>query len=169
MSNIIEVAIKSIPQNTINFFDIILAILTLLIAFSTTCILWKQHSIEKKRLKHELYYRLLKVYYDLDEFLFKIIKKGVLTSSEIYEFNKKIKCSKFLFKRETQDYLIDIYRKSLRCYKIQLKLYNEDGSVNIHRGPQRHEYSREKGDLLIWLSKQHEQAIKKFEKYFDLK
>jgi len=169
MSDTIKIIVESLPKNNPDIIMILSGLLTPLIAVITAYIAWQQHKVNKNRLKNELYDRRAEVYAELDLFLTDFIRQGYTTFERSHKFYFQIARSRFLFKKDIQDYLQKIYKKSLECYNLQLKMYPERGQPGLPVGSERSKVANDQCEIIKWVSNQKINSIEIFKKYFELK
>lgn len=169
MEEALRVIIEKVPQTAPDLITILSGLLTPVIAILATYIAWKQHHIDKYRLKNELYDRRAEVYTALDLFLIDFIREGHTTFERTHQFYNQISKSKFLFDKDIQNYLMKIYRKAIKCYELQIKMYPENGSQGLPVGEERSKVAQEQCDIIKWISKQSNDSIEVFREYFEFK
>lgn len=169
MEEAIRVIIESVPNNFHSVLVTISGFLTPLIAITTVYIAWKQHSIEKIRLKNELYDRRSIVFAALDRLIMDFRHDCCITFERSHQFHNEIALSIFLFDEKVREYLTDMYEKSLKWYELQLKMYPQSGEPGLPVGDERQQVAKEQQEIASWILSQKKDSIKIFEKYFDFK
>lgn len=156
-------------SNSISWFNVIQFILTVLIAIVTAWIAFNQYQVNRNRLKTELYEKRFQVFKLVDSLLYDIFTEGYVTHVQSKEFYIKTSSSKFLFDKEIEEFIRELYDKSINLYRLHLKLYPADGSPGLPHGDKRNEICQQEGELEKWFHKQNERSVNLFSKYLRIK
>ncbi len=158
-----EIAITSLPepaQQEIPLSQTVSAWLVPSIALLAVIVAFGQWSINRKRLKHELFDRRMVVFDALNELMSDCFTEDEIDWRKMVDYTVKTKGARFLFDKETENYIRDIFRKSAQLRtKRKLKLvYSEDAN----KASELKDCEAEIEELLIWFNKEQECLEDKF-------
>jgi hypothetical protein len=140
---------------------IIITILTIIIAIIMACIAYQQYRVNFLNLQWNLYDRRLAVVKTVREFIGVILQKAHADYNTCLKFLNDASEALFLFPDEVQDYINELYKKSIELEGLHKKL---DGSHSLPNGEKRDKVAGEEANLLSWFQKQPEFSIKLFQK-----
>lgn len=147
--------------------DIINGVLLVFFTASIAYFAYRQHRLEKTRLKLDAYDRRLAVRDAIQAFISHIQIEGTTDNERLFAMLRETKHSKFLFDKqdEIQDYIDSLYKKGL-------DLEYKQKAVDSERKPLPNEKKEklwaEIMKLKEWFTKQHDVVDSKFEKYLQL-
>ena len=142
--------------------DILSGLLTPLIAIVTVAILVLQYLLAKRRWRLDLYDKRYPVYLATMQYLSSIVQNADITNDDLIKFLRNSKDKEFLFGKDVQEYLEQLYNKGGRLRYLVKKLEIEPV------GEKRGKLVDEEMDLVEWFSKQFKESEKHFGKYLKI-
>ena len=137
--------------------DVLSSLLTPVIAVTTTWIAIIQYRLEKQRWRLDLYEKRFETYRAVGEFLSLLYTKGRCEHADEIAYLQRASCNRFLFDRDIQDYIEEIYEKSVKRNHIRAEI--DAGASNL---------ALEAAELSKWFGKQFTVAESKFSKYISI-
>lgn len=166
--SVYHLVIDSIPSNEKNVFDIITSISTGLIALLAIIIAYQQYKINRRRFKFETYELKLGVYKVVQKFLVDILREGTTDYLKLGEFYANASEAIFLFDREVQDRIEEIYKKAVEMISLSQALYPPNGEDGLPVGEERRKVAEQKSELLKWHVDQIKETKELFKKHIQL-
>lgn len=150
----------SLPPDK-DWIDLLGALTTPVIAAIGIFIAYQQRSVNKNRLKHELFDKRYEVYENIGEFISEILTSGRVREGADFEFLRDTKAVYLLFDNDIKQFTDEIYNKSvyLHSYEAELKSLT---------GDERNEAIRKESEIKKWYSEQLSTMENKFIKYLKL-
>jgi len=145
------------------FLQILSGVLVPAIAVITVYIAYQQYKTNRDKLRFELYDKRYSVYRALKTFVSLIIAQGNIDLKRVFECNRDVKESEFLFDQEITSYLEEIFKKALELHAVHEKY------SSLPVGDERSRLVDKEGNLLLWFENQITVATNKFSKYLSLK
>ena len=141
--------------------EISAGLLTPVIAIIAIYIACQQHKTNRDQLKSSLYNRRLKVFLALTDFIGEISAMGDCDNKRINQYYFETRESVFLFGKDINDYLEEIYKKGdeLHCWENKIK------QIERFSDEKKTEILEKRGEVFHWLTRQIYDATPKFEKY----
>src|SRR6266540_3624673 len=141
--------------------DLLAAALTPTIALLGIYIAWRQHRLQREKLRLALYERRFKVYRALMDFLGAVIRDAVVSVEGHRRFRIETAEAEFLFEKEVAAYLADVSKRALRFRELNERLRANAMPMGVDRTTVVEEESAE----LTWLSAQVEAGAGIFSPY----
>jgi hypothetical protein len=141
--------------------EVLAASLAPIVAIFGTYIAWRQHRLQRHRLRLDLYDKRFAVFQSLMEFLSVILRDAKVPLEQYYVFRTRTAQAAFLFGDDVNRYLEQIVENAMRFRELNERL----GTNAMPMGVERTELVTEESELLRWLSGQIEQARTLFSKY----
>lgn len=151
---ILNIAIKSLPESTTSWIDVLSALLTPVIALLAIYIAYQQYKINKQRLRHETYENRVKISKAVNKFISQITANGQTNYTNCHEFYSEASEAAFLFDSSIMEYIDKLYEKAIDLIELQEKLYPSDGSQGLEVGQERSDVAAKKSLLFKWFAKQ---------------
>jgi len=145
-----------------DWIELLSALLIPILVVVATIIAIQQWRINQKRLKHELFDRRYEVYQSITEFIAKILTTGKVESNSSIRLLADTKKVYFLFDKDTHDFIMQLYRKSIDLDTLDTIL-----EVTTEKD-KREKNLKNQGELKDWFSKQLKIVEKRFEKFLRL-
>jgi len=149
--------------NEVTFWNFFEAALATALTTITVYIAWKQHNLDKYKVKLELYDRRIAVYASVKRALVVMSGDKLTDFMDANLFFKETSFADFIFDNDTTSYIGHVYKKFLaRC----------EASKNISE----EKYTKENGDswntinndLILWAVNEQAVAKAKFQKYLSV-
>jgi hypothetical protein len=137
-------------MNLKDLVDILSAALTLVIAGVVAYIAVQQYRVNKMHLRYESYERRLRVFKAVQTFLSVIARDGSANFHQCTQFYSDASEAVFLFKKEIQEYIKQLYYKGIDLTTLHERLYPSDGSPGLPKGKERSKVARKKKEVLEW-------------------
>lgn len=117
-------------MDTCSIIDILKGLLTPLIALIAVWIAYQQRTINKNKLKLDLFEKRYDVYINVSFIIATALSHGNLTDSEITDFRRNTARNIFLFKEDVTKHIDEIASKANELQKLELQLqYNPKDEV----------------------------------------
>lgn len=133
---------------------------------ASAIIAWQQYKLNQNKTKFELYEKRLEAFVALKKYLSNILTNAKVENQALVDFKWKFEEHYFLYEKDIQDYVKNIYDKSLELSRIQRKLF---GYNSVPVGTERNALAEEESRLLEWLTDQLSESKIKFDKYLRIK
>jgi hypothetical protein len=143
--------------------EILSGYLTLVLGITTGSILVLQYLLAKRRWRLDLYDKRYPVYLATMQYLSFIALEASVTLEELIKFLRNSKDKEFLFGKDIQQYLDQLYRKG-----TDLKLRTDLLKNPSLPEPKRQRLVEEQSELLSWFSKQSEVVKEHFGEYLKI-
>jgi len=111
-----------------DWIDILSALLTPTFVILGSWIAYRQWRINRDRLKHELFDRRWDQFVAIKEFMSSIIVEGKVLREARINFQQKTRGCRFLFNVRIDDYVSDLYKKSLDLGTLDSELQGLTGA-----------------------------------------
>jgi hypothetical protein len=141
--------------------QILAASLAPIIAIFGTYIAWRQHALQRQRLRLDLYEKRFAVFQALMIFLDAALRDAKLPLDLYHRFRTGTAQVAFLFGAEVNEYLEEIGEKAMRFRELNERL----AADAMPFGTERSELAKQETELLKWLADQPEHARTLFSKY----
>ena len=145
---------------------ILQALLTPVIAITTTYIAWQQWRTNRQKLNLEKYDRRLRIYQEVVKILQITMRDAKASPDDLLQFRTSVAEADFLFGKEIAMYIDDIYKRGINHWHWS-RTYR-DSTQEIPEGYDHKKVVDEMHKELIWFTEQIEPAKKKFKKYLDI-
>jgi hypothetical protein len=145
----------------VNWINVLTALLTPTIAIVGTVIAILQWKINQKRLQHELFNRRIKLFEVVAGYIANAMSRGDVVDGEEYQFLRDTKHARFIFDKEVDDYINEIFRKS-----IDLQFFSRQ--IKQLQGKPLEEVSEKRRKVFEWLQNELKNLQKRFEKFLQL-
>lgn len=113
--------------------------------------------------KLEFYDRRLAIYRAIHRFISQVTANAHPTLDQLGEFIDATQEARFLFDRETADFVSELHHKAVRLRYINRKLGHGDTSDE-----QRHTLAEEDGQILLWFADRLEELKERFSRYLEV-
>jgi hypothetical protein len=143
--------------------EIVSAFLTPIIGVTTVTILVLQYYLARRRWRLDLYDKRYPVYLATMQYLSFILQSARVTDEELFKFLRNSKDKEFLFGKDVQQYLDELYRKGVNLNFRTIERQNERIEDSKRR-----QLIKEEHELLEWFSKQFEVSKKLFGEYLTI-
>lgn len=160
--NTVRVAVEAVPWPDSSWVDLLSALLVPLIAVMGLYIAYQQYRINEQRLRHETYDRRLAVYKAVQRYLSEILRDGQTTYERASEFYSEASEATFLFDSSVQEWIDDIFHRSVKLVHTHEQMYPRDGSSGLPVGEKRDRAAEENSQLLQW----HLDQLKESKSFF---
>jgi hypothetical protein len=148
---------------TCNWFTVLSALLTPVIAALAVFIAWQQWQTNRNKLKFELFDRRLVVYQAAQDLLSVVTGSGDVPSEKSFEFLMRTRAAKFLFDDEIDQYLYrELYAKAVALQTLNSEL------KDVPVGDERSRLARERKEVFDWFAAQIEALDRKFSPFLQL-
>jgi hypothetical protein len=137
-------------------------LITLLIAVTTATILVLRYLLAKRRWRLDLYDKRYPVFLATMQYLSSIVQNASVSNDDLMKFLRNSKDKEFLFGKDVQEYLEELYKKGVRLNYLVKKLEPEPV------GEKRRKLVDEEMDLVEWFSKQFKESEKHFGRYLKI-
>lgn len=97
------------------------AMLSPIVAITGIIIGIRQHIINTKRLKFELFEKRLEIYNQIATLFAKILQDGTIDKDSINKFFRNTRTAYFLFDKRIDDYIEEIYKKAFDLHYLAKK------------------------------------------------
>jgi len=144
-----------------DWIDLLSALTTPIIAAIGIYIAFQQRSVNKNRLKHELFNKRYEVYENIGAFISEILTSGTVRAGADFEFLRDTKAVYLLFDKDLKEFTDKIYKKSVELHCLESELSSLTGE-------ERTEALRKESIIKKWYSDQLETMESKFVKYLKL-
>lgn len=142
--------------------EILSALLTPIIAVTTTLIAIFQWRLERQRWRLSLYEKRFETFRAVSEFISFLCMHGPCEHKDEIEFLQKASRNRFLFGPEIMEYIDEIYKKSVERNYLEETIYNSRGdALTDYRGV----LATRSGELSKWFSDQLQAVDEKFKEY----
>ena len=145
---------------------ILQALLTPVIAITTTYIAWQQWRTNRQKLNLEKYDRRLRIYQEVVKILQITMRDAKASPDDLLQFRTSVAEADFLFGKEIAMYIDEIYKRGINLWHWS-RTYR-DSTQEIPEGYDHKKVVDEMHKELIWFTEQIEPAKKKFKKYLDI-
>lgn len=149
------------------YFEVVISFLTLFVASATAFFAYRQHRLEKTKLKLESYPRRLKVYDAINRFIADTLQSGTTDNEHLTEMLRETKRARFLFNKKDKitTYIDTIYKNGL---DLEYKEEGLMGKLEKYSAEQRNKIVEERGKLFDWFKDQFRVVEEKFKPYLHL-
>lgn len=147
-----------------NFLTILSGFLTPVIAGTMVYIAYRQYKTDRDKLKWNLYDKRMEVFQSLRDLLGYIMREADVSNKELNKFAISIDKGFFLFDSKINDYLSGVRDKCFSLQEHRRKLEDRDLGVV----PERSRLAKENGEIILWFSRQYEEAKKLFEEHLKI-
>ncbi|MBI3596381.1 MAG: hypothetical protein HY203_04425 [Nitrospirae bacterium] len=127
--------------------EMLSGLLTPLIAVLVAYVAWQQWRTNQLRLKHELFDRRFALYEKMTSFIAEILTQGKVPANAETRLLRETKTAIFLFDKEIQDFVQELYRKAADLHALEAmleKLEGEDRARNVDK----------QGEIKDWFTSQ---------------
>jgi hypothetical protein len=129
------------------------------VAAVVTIFLTRRHF--KKTEKRDLYNRRIEYFNTIAAYLARVLSEDRVNEGEEVEFLRKMKNIEFVFEKEIEKYVDDIYNQSIELQRLDYQMRKAQGKE--------YENVLDKREAIIsWFQNEMNQVRKKFVKYLDL-
>ena len=146
--------------------EILQALLTPVIALTTTYIAWQQWRTNRQKLNLEKYDRRLHVYSEVMKIFQITIRDARASPDDLLRFRTSVSEADFLFGSEIPKYIDEIYKRGINLWHWSRKY--KDLTQETPDGYDHQRVVDEMHKELEWFSEQFEPAKKKFKKYLNI-
>lgn len=144
------------------WFVISQAVFSVLLASAVAWITYQQLSVNRLKLKLELFERRIVIFEAVKAFLGKILATGKTSSDDCIQLLRDTNQAEYLFGSEVSAYIMTLYTKGIELEYLNKKLSGVDA---IPIGPERCKLAEQDADALKWFSQQYEVMKATFRKY----
>lgn len=130
----------------IGYIHILAAVLTPLVALIGIGVAWQQLSINRGRLRHELFDRRWVQFEALNEFIAEIVKFGTTTRKDYAKYMRHTRGAEFLFDDRIGGYLNDVGERALGLIRLDERKREPEANYP--------EIESERLESLAWFHKQ---------------
>jgi len=145
-----------------DWIDLLGALITPIVAFIGIYIAYQQRTINKNRLKHELFDKRYKIYIAIDTFIKSVITSGKVPDGGDFKFLSETKSSALFFDSSIKELTDKIFKKAAEL----------DGLVKVgkdlSKGPELKENIQAQREIKNWFHKEYKTLEAKFTKYLRL-
>ena len=145
------------------------AALTPLIAIFMGYIAYQQFQVNRRRLNHELYERRLSVFKATMTFIEEILVNGAPDRKSLAQFYRDTSEVDFLFEKEIQEHIKELYDLGHRLIYIKNELHSEGGHSGLPKGPQRTQMANEDNEIMTKFIEELTDTKELFAKYLKIK
>lgn len=119
--------------------EVLSGLLTPLIAVLAAYIAWQQWRTNHLRLKHELFDRRYALFEKITSFIAEILVQGKVPANAETRFLRETKTAIFLFGKEIQEFIEEIYRKGADLHALEAMLENLQGDERVRNAAKQRE------------------------------
>jgi hypothetical protein len=149
------------------WFPLINAVLTLILAAAIACFAWRQHNLDKNRLRAELFDRRVAVYDAMKRFVADIISSGTTTLDSLVAMLRETRHAQFLFKSsdDIAGFIKHFYNRGV---DLKFTKKEHESIRSSQEESKRHRLINRENDLLRWFTDQSDVIDDKFRPYLQL-
>lgn len=151
------------------FIEGLSALSTIAIAIATLTILYHQHKLRKMEVKFKLYDKRFYVFEKTREALSILARDGHATYSLATIFYHNVFENKFLFNKDIQTFIDDIYELMLQSAEKHELMYPSSGHRGLEIGDERSKISKENGEIIKSLLNKLNELVPQFSPYLSIK
>ncbi len=141
--------------------------LTPLVAIITVYIAYQQHSINKQKLKLDLYGKRYRIFVETKNILHKINQDAIIDLIELRDFMFSTNDRLFLFQPEINEFILDIKAKAIE-FNHSTKNLERNNKLNVGSKAMQ-EQIEQHAILTKWFTYEYENIENRFLKYLDFK
>jgi len=138
------------------------ALLTPTIAIIAVLVAIRQSKINQNKLRLELFDRRIEIFQKIGAYLSEILQTGYATNSELTQFLRDTQYAYFVFGKDIQEYVEEIYKKSNDLYTVVVMF----DKLKDSKAQEKNEDKRK--ELFTYFEKEIVSFRKRFEKYLKL-
>ena len=146
----LHVYVESLPQTGASWVDILSALLVPAIAVFGVFIAYLQYRLNRQRLQHETYDHRMSVFRAIKTHLSEIMRNGTTDFDSALKFYHDASEAVFLFDKSVENFIEEIYKKSIEMAREQELMYPSDGSPGLPVGEERSKVAENHSELLKW-------------------
>jgi len=142
--------------------DVIKAFLTPMIAILAVWIAYQQHKTSRYKLRLDLYDKRFEVFHRLISLVSSVVQQGNVTDEQLFEFLRSTAYANFLFDKDIEIYLEQVYRKGIDLHYLEKRIKELSGDK------QKEVY--DKRDIIFnWFKDQFTESRKRFGRYLNFR
>ena len=144
------------------WIKILSALLTLVLSVIATLIIIFQYLLQKNRWRLDLFDKRYDIYERVGNFLSQISQHREIADEQLFSFLRETKTCEFLFNKEINSFIDDLYKKALKLNSLEgeLKFVSDDNTRN--------KIIVEQTKIAKWFGNQFEESRKLFGKYLTI-
>jgi len=147
-----------------NFLSVFQGLLTPLIALIAVYITYQQYSINRKKMKLDLFEKRMKIFNVTKQLLYRIIQEDQIDILLLKEYRNNVYDSIFLFRKEVSDFIAEINKRAIALN------HSSDGLADFSVGSNElNERVRQRTEMRQWFSNEYETLEQRFLKYLDFR
>ncbi len=147
-------------MNTLpNWVTIMSAFISPIVAIVVTYIAIQQYKLQKNKLRLDLFEKRYEIYKNAEIFINQIVVNGCVDSIEMQTFFLNTKDKYFLFGRDVNEYLNELYKNAIKLSELSFEL------EALPVGKERNEKCENKSKLFTYFCEQRKEIAKNFAKY----
>ena len=144
-----------------DWIEVLQGLLTPVIAVITVYIAYMQHKLDKRKHIHDLFELRREIYNKIVGFIAEVLRKSV-KGERIDEFYRETKYANFIFDKNINDYVDDVYSKANELEKIDNHLKRDIEEK------QREMLEEKRQNIRDWFQKQLREKYSIFDRYLKL-